>query len=448
MAGLTSTLEIAKNTLLNQQLMIQTATNNIANADNRYYARQQVHLTTSPPSRIAAGWIGNGTQVELIAQVRDQYLDRQLLASQSQESDYRTRSTLLGAISAHLSDNSAGGLSQVLGAFWDSWDALSRNPQGLVEKDGVLASTRDLVTSIHNAGTALIEARQDIASQIGDATHGMVLKINDLLAQIGDLNQRITGHEAAGQPANDLRDLRYRALSELSQYLGISYSEQPNGTVSVTMTDDTTVIQLVTNQSHGTLQYDAATRVVSYVDAAGTAVSPAANRLEGGSLSGVMHTLGRIDAYESQLNAFASQLVASVNGAYFPTAGANLFDPAATTATTIAISAALTSSAGIDGDAALAVASLQDAPVLAGGSLGQSLSRLQAQIGQDQQSAVSRADFHQGLVIDLQAQQQSVSGVSIDEETIDLLKFQQVYSAAAKIVQRTVEMLRSVIDMV
>jgi flagellar hook-associated protein 1 FlgK len=52
------------------------------------------------------------------------------------------------------------------------------------------------------------------------------------------------------------------------------------------------------------------------------------------------------------------------------------------------------------------------------------------------------------LLTDLQGQQQSLSGVSIDEETIDLLKFQQVYSAAAKIVQRTDEMLKTIIDMV
>ena len=86
MPGLTSTLEIARSTLLSEQLKIQTASNNIANADNKYYARQRVHSVTNPASQIAAGWIGNGTRADLITQIRDQYIDQQLLTSNSQES--------------------------------------------------------------------------------------------------------------------------------------------------------------------------------------------------------------------------------------------------------------------------------------------------------------------------------------------------------------------------
>jgi flagellar hook-associated protein 1 len=448
MPGLTSTLEIARSTLLSEQLKIQTASNNIANADNKYYARQRVHSVTNPATQIAAGWIGNGTRADLITQIRDQYIDQQLLASNSQEADHRTRSEQIGIVAAQLSDNGTTGLSSDLGAFWDAWEALSQNPNGLVEKDQVLASTHNLVDSIRGAQSHLVAAQQGIDAQIS----AEIPEVNELLQQIATYNQRIMSYEATGQTANDLRDLRYEALSDLSQHLGITYAEQSNGAVTVDLTDGATTVNLVTDQDYGQLQYDATTHLISYVDAGGASIAPASNSLSGGSLSGLVYSLKRIlsppqgdaDSYQAILDTFTSNLISNVNTAY----GATVFD--GTSSADIAVNATFDNAATIDGSAAVTVAGLQDQPIAALGNstLSQYLSYLQQKIGQDQSTATTRADFYESLALDLQAQQQSVSGVSIDEETIDLLKFQQVYSAAAKIVQRTDEMLRTVIDMV
>ncbi len=172
MPGLTSTLEISRNTLLNEQLKIQTASNNIANADNKNYARQRVNTVTNPSTFIAAGWIGNGTRADQITQIRDQYIEQQLLGSISQEADFRTRSNQIGVISAQLSDDGTTGLAGDLGAFWDAWEALSQNPNGLVEKDGVLAKTKNLVATIQDAQSSLTTAVQGIDAQ----SHGSGLQ--------------------------------------------------------------------------------------------------------------------------------------------------------------------------------------------------------------------------------------------------------------------------------
>jgi flagellar hook-associated protein 1 FlgK len=449
MAGLISTLEIARNTLLNQQLMIQTASNNIANADNKNYARQRVNVVTNPSSRIAAGWIGNGSHADQITQLRDQYIEQQLLGSISQESDFRTRSNQIGVVSAQLRDNGTIGLSSDLRAFWDGWDALSQNPGGLVEKDGVLANTKNLVATIQDAQSSLTTAVQGIDKQMTD----QVTTINNLLQQIGNANQRIMRLEAIGQSANDLRDLRYKELSELSQYLGISYAEQPDGTVTVNLTDGAATVNLVTGQNSGQLQYDSATHLVSYSPVGGGSITPASNNLSGGSLSGLSYSLKRLlppaqggdaDSYQVTLDTFTSNLITQVNTAY----GATVFT--GTSAATIAVSAGFSNAASINGSAAVTMAGLQDTSLAALGNntFGQYASYLQHQIGQDQAIATSKADFQKALQTELQGQQQSVSGVSIDEETIDLLKFQQVYSTAAKIVQRADEMLKTIIDMV
>ena len=97
-------------------------------------------------------------------------------------------------------------MSSDLGAFWDAWEALSQNPNGLVEKDQVLARTKNLVDSIRGAQSHLVTAQQSIDVQIS----AEIPEVNDLLQQIATYNERIMGYEATGQTANDLRDLRYQ----------------------------------------------------------------------------------------------------------------------------------------------------------------------------------------------------------------------------------------------
>jgi flagellar hook-associated protein 1 len=444
MAGLTSTLEIAKNTMLNQQLQIQTATHNIANADNKSYARQRANVITNPASPIHAGWIGNGARIDRITQFRDQYIEKQLMGSISQESDYRTRSTLLGTISSRLSDDGTQGLSQDLGAFWDSWDALSQNPQGLVEKDGVVTAANNLAESIHNAQTGLQDIRTNIQASITDT----IPRINDLLAQVGVLNRQITRMELTGNSANDLRDQRYQALTELSQYIGIDTAEQASGSVTVTLPDSgAPPLTLVSDQHYGTLDYAPGTNQVTYADANDSSVTygPSADARSGGSLNGMLNSIVKTTEYENQLNTFAVALRDQVNLTY----GATFFS--ATSAADIEVESAIKSDPStLTGTQALDLGELQKTHVAALGNTRfiDYLGNLQGQIGQDQSSATSHADFQQSLALELGAQQQSLSGVSIDEETIDLMKFQQIYQAAAKIIQRTDEMLQTVIDMV
>ena len=48
----------------------------------------------------------------------------------------------------------------------------------------------------------------------------------------------------------------------------------------------------------------------------------------------------------------------------------------------------------------------------------------------------------------LQTQQQSVSGVSVDQEMVNVIQYQQFYQAAAKVVSTVSTLLTTAIDMV
>lgn len=445
MAGLNSTLEIARNTLLNEQVQIQIASYNIANADNTAYARQKANLTANPATRIQAGWIGTGARIDSITQVRDQYVERQLLASTAQESEYSTRAGLLETLGTYVNDTGNTGLSAELGDFWDAWDTLSQDPTGTVARQGVISAAESLAESFHTTQTNLTAMKDDLQSQTGDT----VEKINSLLERIADYNYSIIGMESGGDSANDLRDLRYQALTKLSAELGISFIEEDNGAVTVTLQDGSDTITLVSDNKSGELAYDTGTGLVSYTDTEGSAFTPDPNTLSGGTLAGLLSSLAEVTAVNDQLDTLVSEFVDQVNALHSSgTSGVSVFD--GNTMADITVSSDFANPDNVNGEQASAIADLQNTKWV---NLNDStftgyLSSIQQQIGLDEEEATSQAEYQQALVNYFQTKQQSVSGVSIDEETIDLIKFQQIYQAAAKIVNTTQGLLTTIIEMV
>jgi len=444
MAGLSSTLEIARATLLNEQVLIQTASHNIANADNKAYARQTANVVTNPAQRIHPGWVGSGAHIDKITQARDQYVEQQLMASTAQESDYRTRSSFLETIGTYLKDDGATGISSDLGKFWDAWDAISQNPGGIAERQGVVSAAESLAGTLQSTNANLTALKQKIQSQTGDT----IAKINNLMGEIADYNKDITRMETGDKSANDLRDLRYQALSDLSQLVGISYTEESNSSVTVTLKDGATPVTLVSNQNAGSLSFDQGTGLVSYTDADGNTIGPDPNNLSGGTLAGLLVSSQKTTDFSNRLNTLAGELIQQVNDTYDPAHVQKVFEGSG--AADIVVNSTFDNPTNVDASHASNIADLQNTKLtnLGNSRFSDYLGAIQQQVGLDQQDASSRADFQQALFQQLQTQQQSVSGVSIDEETIDLLKYQQIYQAAAKIVNITQTLLNTVIGMV
>jgi flagellar hook-associated protein 1 FlgK len=62
-------------------------------------------------------------------------------------------------------------------------------------------------------------------------------------------------------------------------------------------------------------------------------------------------------------------------------------------------------------------------------------------------AAQDSARGHGSLAAQADVQRTSVSGVNIDEEMVSLIKFQNAYAAAAKLVTAADEMLQTILDM-
>ena len=80
-------------------------------------------------------------------------------------------------------------------------------------------------------------------------------------------------------------------------------------------------------------------------------------------------------------------------------------------------------------------------------SLTEYYSTLVSKVGGDTRTAKTNADYNKALAADLDSRQASVSGVSIDEEMSNLIKFQHSYTAAAKLITTADQMLQTLLGL-
>lgn len=461
MGGLSATLEISKNTLLNSQVQVQTASHNIANADNKSYARQKAVPVTNPPTQAAEGYLGMGARIDQIMQMRDKFVEKRLMDSTSQESQYTTESSALGNVEAIISDSGDYGISSALSSFWNAWEGLNQNPSGTAEISMVRETTQNLASTIRSTFNAMVEDAQTVEDELGQ----QVTKANSLISDIAGYNAEIAAAELGGQTANDLRDNRYKALTELAGLIPIKSAEDSTGAVTLTIEDNAGTVTLLSGSQTGSLQYDSTLHALSYTDYQGN--TSAHTGLSGGSVQGLInvftdvgtsHSLNFVLAnpddpsltYQDRFNAFTATLITNVNTVNSQSGGSDVYDAGVIGSTFKASDIQVDANFQPDASTALDMTDLQDQKLtnLGNTTLGSYLTDIQQRIGTDVQSATSKASFQSALKQQLETEQQAVSGVSIDEEMLNILQFQQVYQAAAKIISTTSQMLDAVIQMV
>jgi flagellar hook-associated protein 1 FlgK len=187
--------------------------------------------------------------------------------------------------------------------------------------------------------------------------------------------------------------------------------------------------------------------------------------LTGGQLQGTLDVRdGALANLQTSLNTLASTLITQVNNIHSQgfaldgSTGANFFS--GTNASDIKVNPALannpsalqasgTSGATGDNKTALALAQLADQKLtgLNNQTFSQSYGVAVSTLGDALHSVNGRIDDQQAVDSMLQSQRQSVSGVSLDEEMTDVMKYQKAYEASAKLINTIDEMLDTVLSL-
>jgi flagellar hook-associated protein 1 FlgK len=486
-------LNILSRSLYAQQASLNTVGHNIANAGTEGYSRQRVNLVTLVPAGEVYGsrgknQAGSGVAVGSITRARDAFTDRQLWKESSTLGYSQTSSEALSRIEQIFSEPSDTGVQTVLNQFWSAWQTLAAN-----------ASDSGARAAVAQRGVALVNAIRHAARQLKDTVENIntsialdVDKINQITASIYKLNEQIAFTEVGGKDhANDLRDSRDLLVDQLAKLVNISVQEDSAGKYMITSVTDAESLTLVGPSVYTKLDteitsdptYDYQVTNVIVADT-GKKVAFANGEVKAYIDSRDSEQTG-IFAYLTSLESISKFLLTDFNAVHRAghgtdnIAGRNFFGDCAidyskdySTATPpsgnwinelmvnpnitdssagLAIIAAKTTSGNNNaaGDNAILLANcLKTDPshTLGDVSLDAFYTSLIGALGIQAQDAQRLRTNQQTVVDHLANLRSSISGVNMDEEMIDMIRFQEGYNAAARVLTAMDEMLDKLIN--
>ena len=423
-------LDTATKALRAQQLVVDVASHNIANAQTPGFSRQRAELTADgfPAGGMMhnslLGQVGTGVDASQVRRVRDLFLDFQARTASGNQAQYDAYTANLSQAQLTFNDPSASGFSAIMSTFFNAWQDVVNDPQSSTARVALVNATTTLTSNLNRSATDLANLRQNVNSQVV----GLQDQINSSAQQIASLNQQITMIEASGNKANDLRDQRDLLLDQLSKIGQVSSSEQASGSIDVyfgnhSLVSGTTAnsVQVVNDPVHAGMQKLQFT-------ADGQDLTTA-----NGSLRGLMDVRDlAIPQVQKELDSLASGLINGVNALHVQgkdqhgNAGLPFFTGA--TAIDIGVNAAIASDPSLiaasqtgaagDGANALAIAKLEGTGAIdtsqPGIAAGQPLTGAQI-AGVVQAGALAAGTYHMvanGSNLDLQDASGAVVGTA------------------------------------
>ncbi|MGP0099362.1 MAG: flagellar hook-associated protein FlgK [Terriglobales bacterium] len=446
MSGLFGTLSVALTGLSVSQQEMETTSNNVANANTPGYTREVPVVTAGDPVQIGAESVGTGVVLEKIESLRDPMLQIQINQSTQENSSLNAALSQLQQIQTQFA-SSTSGIGADISNFFNSLQQLTPDPSNLTLRQGVLTAANTLAVDFNTTAENLQTQRGNIDQNVVQT----VTEVNSLTSQIAGVDQQISNLESINPDPGALVDKRNDLIQQLSGLIDVQVIPTDQG-ITLATSNGTT---LVSGAQSLALTTAAGSDGVQHILAGGTDITSA---LAGGSLAGLVQIRDQeIPDISASLDQLAAGLATNLNTANAQgfdlngNAGGNIFVPppangagaAATLSVGITnpslIAASSDGSAGSNGN--LTVLSAVATTPLAGGQTPiDTYSTLVGQIGTTTSNTSADADSSALILQQLQDQNGSVSGVSLDEEAANLIQYQNTYQAAARVVS-TVNLL-------
>jgi flagellar hook-associated protein 1 len=438
-------LNIARSAIATHQTAVQVAGQNLSNAHTEGYSRQRAVLEPGVSVRTPVGLLGSGVRVTDVTRTRDQLLDLTYRREAGNAAHFELRRDLLGQVEEIFGELDDSGFSRTLDAFWSSWGDLASNPTGGSVRGLIKLNGQQLVHSLHNFSHRLDTLQQNV----GERMERTVQDVNVLASRLADVNRQVRLAESTGRSAPDLRDERDRVLDHLSRLVPLQVVERSDGTLGVFVG----TVSLVDGGEARELVLDAATQKLRIGSSTLQIAEGELGALTALREQDIPHTRARLDH-------LAQRLVEEVNAVHFAGTGRNFFDPSGRSARAIALSDDIRDSGHVglvpdapgDNRVALELAGLREALISFPGSGAKSFGAFYgetvADVGLRVNSAERSATIYDTLASHADLRRSRVSGVSSDEELMQLMRHQQAYAAATRLVSAADEMLKSILAMV
>ena len=440
---------------------VEVTQNNIANASSPGYVRQRLLFRALP---FEAGPLPGGIAPGSVQSGRQEFAERNVRAQTEAAGSLAESKALLADLEQVFDISGKTGVAADMNALFASFSAWSLRPNDSGARQNAIASMRQVANSF-NATAGRIHSEASSAEQ---KTRATVDQINHLVGVLGQIN---AGRRNLGAPDPGVEARTYATLEELSNLVNFSASIESDGTVSVSLGGG---YPLLVGDRQTTLSVDYS----HPADAANLAALPDAHLIangrdvtklaEGGRLAALLEfrneTLpGLVGGADTTggLNRLAMAFADRVNRISTSAGGPALYSYDASNpvraALTLSVRPGLDSrdlvAAGTSAnDVALALAALDDSPSSADKIDGISYTGFFAEVartvGRKAAQASKASDVQQDVAIQARALRTNASGVSLDEEAVQLVAYQRAYEATARLAAVLNEMTEVILTMV
>ncbi len=472
MAGLFTALNAGKTALSVNQKSIEIIGNNISNVNTEGYSRQTADLSPYPSMHFGNFFVGQGVVVSNVSRDHDVFVTN-MLQEKSIEFGLQEGQTRALAELERIFNISEENISTEINRFFDSWQELSANPSGLVERDIVIQRGELLAEKFNNTINDLTQ----VEDNINDSLLSKIDSVNSRITEIAELNQRIFTIEIHGQTANSARDRRDMLAKELSSSLGVQTYYDSKGMMAVQLPGGLPLVQGNMAMEIEGVQNGSDLDLVLH--AGGVTRSIGLNNL-GGEFEGLVHIRDQfIPSIRDDLDRLAYEVTESVNTAHAAGAGLDSVtgrdffsapnplppppasDPWKDAARNISVvisdsnhvaaaeaPAPPATVAPGDNRNALVMSNIGEDFLIDGvDNFGAYYGKLTAKIGIESSQNQLALGGAEDAMIQLQNLRDGLAGVSLDEEMINLIQYQRGFEASAKFLATIDEMMGSLLDL-
>lgn len=443
--SLSGLLNTARSGIAAQSGALGVTSQNVANATTVGYTRRIAALGTQ---------VGGGVQFGGSFRSVDRFAQAHVVDQQGYRGAADSRARALARIEAVMAPP-----GQTIGdratALITSFNTLAAYSQDPAVRADVLAKADDFASTVSSTARALTQTSKELLEQ----AQAVVGEVNDRLGHIAALNQKIADAKAQGSDASDLRDQRDQWIRDIGERVGVRSVEDAQG--RVTLFGAGAVLVEGSRTSPMALDLDASGKM--RVTVQGASAIDVTSRIESGRLGGLREARD-VDLAKTQdaLDSYAFDVANTINAAHQAGFGLDggtgrpLFTvPAAQSGAAFDMSldasmrdrpdrlASAGSAAELPGGngTAQVLAQLADTDAFGGATLANRFGTLAGDVGTRKASAEAELALREDTLSLAETMSESASGVSLDEEMIDLTRYQRAFEASSKVLRVADELL-------
>jgi len=466
---------------------------NVSGASVDGYSRRNANAVLNSMAPNAMNLTGTSFAVNGFIRQYNALVSGQLLNQQSQSSYTDTLVQYTSSVNSLVANNSTG-LQTSIANFFNAMGTYATNPTSPSAQSGLTGSANQVSASMAGMVSVVSQLTSNAQSGLADSVN----QVNTLLPQLAQINQQIVNSTAGGKNTGvspDLLDQRDVILGKIQTLVGGQSLINSDGTATqflggIPLIERGISNKLVVNSP------DSLSPTFS-IQSGNSAQMMMIKNPTAGQIGGLMTIISQfVPSLNQRLNTITQSLVSianNVSGASVNSSGGSLkifafkvagdylgntspsgditkTIPAITSDTdmTSLYQANSTDSLGLIAGGLTAANFVSRAPSDNGNYLnngqpiitsqaantvsqkitvmGNAVANLVSDVGVPIATWANNQTANQAVLSNLKTQQSAISGVNLDEEAANLLKFQQLYQASSKVLQAGNQMFQSILS--